>query len=60
MLERHPRRAGDAIQLASALTASAVLQTVGLPPLVFLAADDRLLAAALAEQLPVDDPRSHV
>ena len=59
LLERHPLRAADAIQLASALQANAPLVAAGLPPLTFLSADDRLLLAAHAEGLPIDNPLQH-
>ncbi|MFQ5613287.1 MAG: type II toxin-antitoxin system VapC family toxin [Anaerolineae bacterium] len=59
LLERHPLRAYDALQLASALTASDVLQSAGLPSPTFLAADNRLLAAAYAEGLATDNPNNH-
>ncbi|HXG63888.1 MAG TPA: type II toxin-antitoxin system VapC family toxin [Blastocatellia bacterium] len=59
LLEKYPLRAGDAIQLASALVASDTLQIAGLPAPIFLAADDRLLNAARAEGLATDDPRAH-
>jgi len=51
LLEHYALRAYDAIQLASALITSEALQAAGLLGLVFLAADDRLLNAALAEGL---------
>ena len=56
LLEQHPLRAYDAIQLASALLAQTALQTADLPPLRFLAADERLIQAAQAESLPTDNP----
>ncbi len=59
LLERHPLRAADAIQLASALHANTPLVAAGLPPLIFLSADDRLLLAAHAEGLPIDNPLHH-
>jgi predicted nucleic acid-binding protein len=59
LLERYPLRAYDAVQLASALLTHDTLQAVGLPPLTFLAADDRLLAAAQAEDLATDNPNAH-
>lgn len=59
LLERHPLRAYDAVQLAAALSAQAVLQASGLPALVFLSADTRLLTAAHAEGLVVDDANAH-
>ena len=59
LLETHPLRAGDAIQLASALLANAQLQSANLPALIFLASDARLLKAATKEGLPTDDPQNH-
>ena len=59
LLETHPLRAGDAIQLASALLANAQLQSANLPALIFLASDARLLKAATNEGLPTDDPQNH-
>lgn len=59
LLERYPLRAYDAVQLASALLARDVLRSAGMPPPTFLAADDRLLAAARAEGLTTDDPNAH-
>ena len=59
LLERHPLRAYDAVQLASALVASQALQAARLAPLVFLSADDRLNAAATDEGLTVDNPNTH-
>lgn len=59
LLETHPLRAGDAIQLASALLANAELQSAKLPALIFLASDARLLTAAVSEGLQTDDPQNH-
>jgi len=59
MLERHPPRASDAVQLASAVAANRALQTAQLAPLVFVSADSRLNAVAAAEGLNVDDPDAH-
>ncbi len=59
LLERHPLRAYDALQLASALEGNARLTGAGLSPLIFVAADRRLLAAASSESLAVDDPNAH-
>ncbi len=56
LLERHPLRAPDAIQLASGLSAATALRAAGLAPLTFLAADADLLVAAQAEGLVVDHP----
>ena len=59
LLENYPLRAGDAIQLASALLANSQLQSAKLPALVFLASDVRLLSAAKDEGLKTDDPQKH-
>jgi len=59
LLEQHPLRAYDAVQLASALESNARLVGVDLPPLVFVAADTRLLTAASSEGLTIDDPNAY-
>ncbi len=59
LLERHSLRALDAIHLASALTINQWLMTNHLPALAFLCADDRLLTAAAAEGLAIDNPNAH-
>jgi predicted nucleic acid-binding protein len=59
VLERYPLRAYDAVQLAAALSANDVLLASGFQALVFLNADTRLLSAAQAEGLAVDDPNVH-
>ncbi len=59
LLETHPLRAGDALQLASALLANAQLQSANLPALIFLASDAHLLTAANSEGLQTDDPQNH-
>ncbi len=59
LLETHPLRAGDAIQLASALLANAQLQSANLPALIFLTSDARLLTAATSEGLQTDAPQTH-
>lgn len=59
LLERHRLRAYDVVQLATALDTNTRLLAAELAPLTFLSADDRLLAAADAEGLPVDNPNNH-
>ena len=59
LLEQHPLRAYDAVQLASAFIANQALQAAPLLPLIFLSADDRLNAAAMAEGLSFDNPNFH-
>jgi len=53
LLRRHPLRAGDAVQLASAV----YLRDLLTAPVAFLAFDDRLTRAATSEGLePPEDP----
>ena len=59
LLDRHPLRAYDAVQLASALIISHALTEAGLPTPIFLSADDRLLTIARAEGIPSDNPNLH-
>ncbi len=59
LLDRHPLRAYDAVQLASALFANRALLARNLPPLVFISADDRLNQVAEAEGLATDNPNLH-
>jgi len=59
LLLRHPLRAYDAVQLASALDSAAqsVMNEESSP--VFVSADRRLLAAAEAEGLTIEDPNQY-
>ena len=59
LLERHPLRAYDAVQLACALTVQRGMHRRGMPPPLFVAADTTLLAAAAAEGFTVDNPLQH-
>lgn len=59
LLESHPLRAYDAVQLASALLAQNALRVAGVPTLIFLAADERLLVAADTEGMATDNPNDH-
>lgn len=59
LLERHPLRAYDAVQLAAGLVANGALLGAGVPALTFLSADTRLLRAAAAEGLGTDDPSNY-
>jgi len=56
LLSLHSLRAYDAIQLASALDVNARLVAAGLPPLMFVCADKRLIEAARKEGLIVEEP----
>jgi hypothetical protein len=55
----HPIRAYDAIQLATALRLAAEYDSAGLPPPVFVCADQTLNRAAAAEGLVIEDPTAH-
>lgn len=57
--QNHRLRGYDAIHLATALTVNAALTAANLPPLIFVAADDDLLAAARAEGLATENPNYH-
>ena len=59
LLEQHPLRAYDAVQLATALSANDLLVASGLRALTFLSADARLLRAARAAGLAVEDHHAH-
>ncbi len=59
LLERHPLRAYDSVQLASALVAGQTLVDVALPQPVFLSADDRLLTFAQTEGLLTENLNLH-
>ena len=59
LLNAYPLRAYDAVQLASALEANARLLAARSPPLTFVSADTRLLAAAAAEGLATEDPNAY-
>ncbi|MBI3914596.1 MAG: type II toxin-antitoxin system VapC family toxin [Chloroflexi bacterium] len=56
---RHPLRALDALQLASALLANRVFLNLNLPSLTFVSADDRLLETAQQENLPIYLPNGN-
>ena len=59
VLERHPLRAYDAVQMACALVVRRLMHQRGVPPPLFVAADATLLAAARAEGFLVDNPLQH-
>jgi uncharacterized protein len=59
LVDQYALRAYDAVQLASALRVQTVLRQAQLPPLVFLAADDRLINAAQTAGLLSDNPNDH-
>ncbi|MDX2040577.1 MAG: type II toxin-antitoxin system VapC family toxin [Acidobacteriota bacterium] len=59
LLGRHPLRAYDAVQLASALQARTAALSVGVAAPIFLSADKQLLQAAQAEGFVTDDSNLH-
>lgn len=59
ILETYPLRAGDAIQLASAITSRTIIQNADLTAPIFLASDNKLLDAAIAEGFTTDNPLLH-
>lgn len=56
---RHPLRAYDAVHLATASLAHQRLTQAGETPLVFVCADERLLAVAQAEGLVFENPNRY-
>jgi predicted nucleic acid-binding protein len=56
---RQKLRGYDAIHLAGALALNVPLVKNGLPPLIFISADNDLLAAAVAEGLNTDNPNNY-
>lgn len=59
LVNQHPLRAYDAVQLASALSIQGQLASPSVASLTFLTADTRLLAIAQAESLLADNPNLH-
>lgn len=59
LVNQHPLRAYDAVQLAAALSIQGQLTSPNATSLTFLTADSRLLAIAQAESLLADNPNLH-
>lgn len=59
LLESHPLRAYDSIQLASALELDDRLKMLGASTLIFLSADKRLLSVASSVGLLTDNPENY-
>ncbi len=59
LVRKHPLRAYDAVQLASALRVQLDLVQAKAQSLTFVAADDRLITMAQAEGLQTDNPNHH-
>jgi predicted nucleic acid-binding protein len=60
LVRKHTLRAYDAVQMASALRMQPSFAGSRYASLTFVAADDRLLAAAKAEGLQTDNPNRHI
>jgi uncharacterized protein len=60
LTQNHRLRGYDAVQLAAALAAHEALRQRDLTPLIFVAADQDLLAAAQAEGLAVINPHDQI
>jgi len=59
LVQKHPLRAYDSIQLASALKLFPVFEKTTPNAFTFISADDRLLTVAKAEGLRIDNPNLH-
>jgi len=59
LIQRHPLRAYDGVQLATAIIINRSLAAHGLPPLIFVSADGDLITAAQAEGLMAENPNWH-
>ena len=59
LANKHPLRAYDAVQLATACLANQGLLGAGKPPLTFVCADDRLISIAQIEGLLTENPNRH-
>ena len=59
LAEKHGLRGYDSVQLSAAVELQAVRDSLSLAPVTFVCADERLGAAAAAEQLLVENPNEH-
>ena len=59
LIQRHPLRAYDAVQLATALILNSTLIADKLLPLTFVSADNVLCEAARAEGSPAENPNEY-
>jgi hypothetical protein len=59
LANKHPLRAYDAVQLATAWLSNQALLRMGEPPLTFICADNNLIAIAHGEGLLTDNPNFH-
>jgi predicted nucleic acid-binding protein len=59
LIQRHPLRAYDAVQLATALRLDQVLQDNRLLPVTFVSADEALCEVARAEGMSAENPNDY-
>ncbi len=59
LVQRHGLRGYDSVQLASAVALDAEKRAMGESPIIFVSADDSLLASAQAEGLTTENPNHH-
>ena len=59
LLEKYQLRASDSIQLASAVLTNENLIQANFPELIFLASDQKLLDAAIGENIKNDNPQNY-
>lgn len=59
LAEIYGLRGYDAVQLATAIEASEIRNSLGLPKLIFVSADESLNKSALSEALLTDNPNHH-
>jgi predicted nucleic acid-binding protein len=59
LVQNHPLRGYDAVQLSTALNAKTLLANAGITDFIFITADKTLITAATAEGLAVDNPDNH-
>lgn len=59
LVQQHPLRAYDSVQLASALKLQSAFTKIAATSLVFVSADSRLLAVAQTEGLGTDNPHNY-
>lgn len=60
LVQKHPLRAYDSIQLASALKIYSAFAQTAPNAFTFVSADDRLINAAQTENLNVENPNNHL
>lgn len=59
LVKKYPLRAYDSVQLASSLKIHRIYAQVAAGLLVFVSADERLLAVAKSENMSVENPLEH-